>query len=172
MNRDGCHRPGQALRENESDVAPGAHVAHDRHPAEPLEEKLTERAKIGDSFDSVGQEFHVKTLFRYQASDEQVVRRPIFDSGVATEGCEMLSRGDDGLAKSEFNAVELARDEDAGIKITDHTDGLELLKKGVFVGGDVEAGDGADFWIAERRDDGTQIVWPHANVAVVDDQNL
>src|SRR5580693_85441 len=108
MDDDCRHLPGQTLRENQPDVAPRAHVPHYGHPAEALEEKVAQGSKIGDGLDGVGEELHFKTLFRDQASYEEIIRRAVFDRGVATESSEMLSCRDNGLAKGELDSVELA----------------------------------------------------------------
>ncbi len=172
MKRHGGHRPRQTLSKDKSDVSPGPHVSHNRHPTKALEEKFRQGSKISHSLDRVRQKLHFKALFGNQTSNEQIVRRAVLDRGVAAEFVEMLSRGNNRLAKREFDSVQLPRDQDAGVEITHHADGLELLEKGVLVCGNIQTGHRADFRIAERRDHGTQIVRPNANVAVVDGQDL
>ncbi len=160
------------MSENQTEVPPRPHVAHDSHPAQALEEKFAQGTKVSDSFDGVGQQFDFETLFRDQAADEEIIRRTVRDGGVAAEACEMFARRDDCLAEGELHSIQLARDENAGVKIADHADGLELLDECVFLRGDIEASDRANVCVAERRDDGAEIVGPYTNVAVVDDEHF
>ncbi len=172
MDRDGDERPRQSPGEDEAEVAPGAHQAHDRHPAQAFVEKFAEGIEIRDGVHDVGQKFDFVALLGDQTAGVNIVGGAVFDRWVAAVACDCFARGDDGLAEGEFDAVELPGDHDAGEKIGDHADGLQFLGEIFFFGGRVEAGGRAYVRIAEGRDDGAQIIGPDAHVAVGDDEEI
>src|SRR5579859_133868 len=128
--------------------------------------------KIGDCLDGIRQQGDLKTLLSNQPPDQQIIRGTVLDGGITSETSEIFSRGDDCLSEGELDAIQLPGNQDSGIKIAKHADGLEFLDKRAFVSGNVEAGYGANFRVAERGHHGAQIIRPHANVAVVDDQHF
>lgn len=165
-------RPRETLREDEAEMAPGTHVAHDRHPAQAFVEEFLECAEIGDGFDDIRKKFDFGALFSDETADEEIIGGTIFDNGIAAERFEVVAGGDDGLAKSELDTVKLPSDENAGKEIGDHADGLQMLRKGVLFNGDIKAGDAAYIGIAKRCDDGAEIAGRNANVGVIDDEDV
>src|SRR5215470_16792771 len=146
--------PRQPLREDEAKVSPCAHVTHHRKPAQALDEQILERMVIRNGFNGVRQELDLIPLLSDVAPHQKIVCRLILDGLVSAERLEGGSRGNNRLAKSELDAVKLARHENTGKKIADHADGLEMLCKGLIFGGNVQRGHAANLWIAKGRDDG------------------
>src|SRR5271155_2105511 len=130
-------------------MSPRAHVAHHRHPAQALEEKFAQGAKIGDRLHGIGQELHFKTLFCNQTANKEIIRGPVLNGGVAAESGEMFSRSHNCLAERELDSVQLPGHQNTGIKIANHAYGLEFLDERVFVRGYVKSGDSASLRIAK-----------------------
>lgn len=172
MDGDGEQSPRQSPGENQAEVAPRAHEAHDCHPADALVEEILQGLEIGDGFDDVREQLDAVALLGNQAADQQIVCGTIFDFLVTAETFDGFSAREDGLAESEFHAVKLPGDHDAGKEIRNHSDGLKLLKERGFLGGKIEAGAAADLGIAERSDNGAEIIGADADVAVGDDEEM
>ena len=111
-------------------------------------------------------------MLRDVPANQQVVRGTVFDRLVATKGLQAGSGRNNRLAKGKLDAVQLARHKNAGEKIADHTNGVQVLRESPIVCRNVKTGHAAHFRIAQRCDYRSQVVWFHANVAVVNDQHL
>jgi hypothetical protein len=79
MNRNRCQRPRQPLREQQTEMSPRPHVAHDHDPAQAFVEKVAQRPVIGDRQNRVGQEFDFAALLGDEAAHQQIVGRTVFD---------------------------------------------------------------------------------------------
>src|SRR5215831_8059806 len=79
MSEKHCQTPRQALCEHEADVAPRAHVAHHRQPAEALDEKAFQGIVVRNGLDGIRQQLDLVTLLRDVPADQQIVRRAVLD---------------------------------------------------------------------------------------------
>ena len=133
------------MRKGETEVSPGAHVAHHSHPAKPLDEKILHRIVIGNGLDGVREQLDFEALLRNQPADEKIISRTIFDGFVAAESSKVGARRDDRLSQSEFDSIELARHQNSGVEVGYHADGLKMLRKCLVLSGNVQAGHSSHF---------------------------
>ena len=160
------------MSKDQAQVAGGAHMAHDHNPPQAFVKQIAERGVVGNGFDSVGKKLYLQALFRDETTDQKVVRGTIFKSFISAEKSEVRTGGGDSGAKRKFHAVKLARDENAGEKIGNHPDHVQILGKRSVARGNVEAGNGAHGGVPQRGYHGAEVIGLDADIAVVDHQNF
>jgi hypothetical protein len=103
--------------------------------------------------DRIGEQLDPLALIRDQTAEKRIVRRLDFDGGKqACLGQSFLVRDDHG-AESESHAIQKARDREAGIKIGDLADALQVASENFLIGLQVEAGDRTDPRVTQGRND-------------------
>ena len=120
-------RPRQARREDQSQVSPGPHMAHDHEPAQAFVEKVAQGLIIGNRQNSVGLKFDFVALFGDEAAHQQIVGRTVLNRFIAAESGQPRARGGDGRPQRKLLSVKLTRDQDAGIEVGKHTNRLEIF---------------------------------------------
>src|SRR6266850_641573 len=164
--------PWQSLCESKAHMSPRTHVPHHRHPTEPLAEKRTRRVIVWYGLHRIGKQFDLQALLRDQASNQKIIGGPVFNGFVSAKFSKVRAGCDNGGPQGELNTIQLPGNQDSRIEIGIHAGGLEMLRESFVLGGNVETGYSADFGIAQRSHNSTQIVWLDANVAVVDYQDF
>ena len=158
--------------ENQAHVAPGAHVPHDRHPTKTFDEKIPEGIVVWNSPYSVRKQLDLVTLLGNQPPHQKIIGGAVLDGFIAAKSREARASRNDCLSQCKLDSVQLARHQNSGVEVGNHTDGVKMLRKRLVMRGDIKAGHPAHLRIAQWRHDRAQIIRLDPNVAVVDHQNI
>src|SRR5438876_1365810 len=172
MSQRNRQTPWKCLRESKADMSPRTHVPHDGHPTEALSEKRAWRIIVRYSLHGVGKHLDLKALLRYQPADKQIIGGLVFNGLVPPKSSKVRASRNYGWSQCEFDAVQLPGDQNSGIKVGIHADGLKMLRECFVLSGNIQAGHSAHFGVAERGHHCSQVIRLDANVAVVDDKNF
>src|SRR6266700_1029528 len=172
MHDGNSQSPWQSLRENQAHVAPGAHVAHDRHPTKTFDEKIPEGIVVWNSPYGVRKQLDFVTLLGNQPAHQKIVGGAVLDGLIAAKSREARASRNNCLSQGKLDSVQLARYENYGIEVGNHADGVKMLRKRLVIRRDIKAGHPAHLWIAQWRYNGAQIIRLDPNIAVVDHQDF
>src|ERR1044071_4454033 len=72
-------RPRQSQGEEQTEVPPGAHVPHHRHPTQALQYQVTDGMEVGYGINPIPQQLHFIPLLGDQPPDQQIIPRTVLD---------------------------------------------------------------------------------------------
>src|ERR1700722_19004074 len=98
-------------------MSPRAHESHYSDPAQALMKQFIERLIIRDCGDSVGKKINFVALLSYQSPDQQIIRRTVFNRGVAAKGLKSCASCCNRRTQCKFHSIQLLRYKNSGIEV-------------------------------------------------------
>src|SRR6266850_3426911 len=167
MSQRDSYAPWQSLGKSKPRMSPRPHVPHHCHPTKPLAEKRAGRIKVWHCLHRVREQLDLNSLLRDQTANQQIIGGLVFNRFVSAESSKARTGCNNGRSQGELNSIQLPGNQNSRVEIGIHADGLKMLRECFVLGGNVQAGHSSHFRITQRRHHGAQIIWLHANVAVI-----